>query len=103
MALEHIPDTTVEALDPAICPGGLWGCEAVPDVEGCTELIELMLTGGCPLAQAEQAICERFAVVCEDRADTDGASPSSDNINRSPIANSPSQHMNHTLRHEGTR
>ena len=34
-----------------------------------------MLTGGCPLAQAEKAICERFAVVCEDSADTDGASP----------------------------
>ena len=75
MALEHIADTAVEALDPAICPGGLWGCEAVPDVEGCTELIELMLTGGGPLAQAEQAICERFAVVCEDSADMDGAGP----------------------------
>ena len=75
MASENIPDTTVEALDPALCLGGLWWCAAVLDVESCTELIELMLTGGCPLAQAEKAICERFAVVCEDSADTDGARP----------------------------
>ena len=43
------------------------------NVEGCTELIELMPTGGCPLAQAEKAIYERFAIVCEYSADTDGA------------------------------
>ena len=33
-----------------------------------------MLTGR-PLAQAKKAICECFAVVCEDRADTNGTSP----------------------------
>ncbi|MBC6403981.1 MAG: hypothetical protein GDA39_07975 [Hyphomonadaceae bacterium] len=45
---------------------GLWWCEAVLDVECCTELIELMLTGGCLLAQAEKAIREFSAIFYED-------------------------------------
>ena len=86
VALKHLLDAAVEALDPlpgrrlpAIAerdPVGLRRLgrgQSVLDAEVGAERVEFMLTRRGTLAQAEQAIGELLAVICENGADADRA------------------------------
>ena len=73
VALQDVFDTTVEALDHAVCLGRSWRGQTVFDIQFGAELVELMLARRSTLAQAEEAIGELFSVVRENRADADRA------------------------------
>ena len=60
--LKHLLDAAVEPLDHAVGLGVLrWG-KAVFDAKVATEQVERVLATGRALAQAEQAVCELFAI-----------------------------------------
>lgn len=73
VALQHLLDPPVEALDHAVGLGGLGRGQAMLDAQFGAELVELMLARRGALAQAEQAIGELFSVIRENGADVDRA------------------------------
>jgi hypothetical protein len=74
VALQHLLDPAIEALDPlpgsvlamhkrdAVCLGRFRRGQAVFDLEGRAERVEFVLARGRALAQAEEAIGERPAI-----------------------------------------
>ena len=73
VALKHLLDATVEALDHAIGLRGFrWG-QAVLDAQFGAELVEFVVARRGTLAQAEQAVGELLAVVGQDGANADRA------------------------------
>jgi len=73
VALQHLLDAAVEALDHAIGLGMLRRGKAMVDAQVGAEQIELVLAGGGAFAQAEQAVGEFLAIIGENGADADRA------------------------------
>ena len=73
VALQHLLDASVEALDHAVGLRMLRRCQTVLDAEVAAELVELVLAGGRALAQAEQAVGELAAIIGQHRSDVDRA------------------------------
>lgn len=72
VALQHLLDPPVEALDHAVGLGGLGRGQAMLDAQFGAELVELMLARRGALAQAEQAIGELFSVAPTEGISRDG-------------------------------
>ena len=75
VALQHLLDPAVEALDHAV---GLWQLgrgQAVLDAKPGTKPVELVLASRGALAQAGQAVGERLAVIGQNGADADRPGP----------------------------
>ena len=73
VALQHLLDPTVEALDHAVGLGVLGRGQAVFDAKISAEVIELVLAGGRRFTQTEQAVGELLAIVGENGADAQRA------------------------------
>ena len=68
-ALKHLLDAAVEPLDHPVGLERFWRGQAVLNSELSAELVERVRAGRRALAQAEPAVSELLAVVCENRAD----------------------------------
>ena len=75
VALQHLLDAAVEALDHAVGLGVLWRGQTVLDAKVGAELVERVLAGGRPFAQTEQAVGEFLTVIGQHRANTQRAGP----------------------------
>ena len=75
MALKHLFDPAIEAFDHPVCLGRFGRGQAVFDLQRGAQLVDLMRPCGSLFAHAEQAVCELFTVVREDRANAHWASP----------------------------
>jgi hypothetical protein len=62
VALQHVFDTTVEALDHAVCLGRSWRRQAVFDIRFGAELVELMVPALRALAQAKETVGELLPI-----------------------------------------
>ena len=69
VALQHLLDPAVEALDHAVGLRMRGRGQSVLDAEVGAELIEFVLAGGNTFVQAEQAISEFAAIIGENGAD----------------------------------
>ena len=73
VALQNLLNATVETFDHAVGLRRLRRGQAVLDLQGRTERVELMLACGGPLAQTEEPIRELLAVIGQNGADADRA------------------------------
>ena len=74
VALQNLLNTTVEAFHHTVGLGRLWRGQAVFDVEGGTELVELVHACRGTLAQVEEAVGEFLAIVRDNGADAQRSS-----------------------------
>ena len=68
MALKDLFDATVEPFDHAVSLGRHRRCQAVVDIEGCAQRVELVPAGCGGPAQAEEAIRELLAIARREEA-----------------------------------
>jgi len=69
VALQHVLDPAVEPLDHAVGLGRSGRREAVFNIEGCAERVEVVLACRGAFAQAEEPVGELLAIVRQDGAD----------------------------------
>ena len=86
VALQHVFDTTVEALDHAVCLGRSWRRQAVFDVQFGAELVELMGPALRALAQAKETVGELLPSVREYGSDAKGQARSRSRRKRRALA-----------------
>ncbi len=87
VALQHLLDPSVEALDHAIGLGVLRRGQAVFDPEVAAELVELVLAGRCPAGDcARVSVVARSCAVCERSSKLSRRFPAIDGVERHPMA-----------------